>query len=462
MYEHNEDGLHHELLRDLNASLVELFEGYKSQQLNLNTLLVKICHNLLVSTAPPNVQTMNILLLGFYSSDKYVKNSSAASQVRHVILDWLIAICYMVKIRPNEITCATVLATYRRRGMRGEFAKFVHRMRGTGGPLALMYTKALTLRPENTPRLIPTENDPLIFKQAVYPSPMIFAEVIKGVAKFYTLEDAITVCKDFTAKEWGYDWSCLHYLLNACIVQKDWRSGLWVWSEIKAFWKAGHEEPIRILAAMLALCVQCQEKEMFAEVLTYSTGRLKSISQPAFIDIATDILNRAVEKMDEEELLALEEQGAAEGAREERVPSLHSAKLRLENDPAFKYAVFGLGHAAMEAGEAKETDRRYLDDLEVGERYENREQELGQRDTEPVGVNGILQGLDETSLSRNPVDGEEQNLLRQAEGGSDVDLEDTESNMGEAANAGLGFGSSPMDMDETTPYDPSVRKRGRS
>jgi hypothetical protein len=384
-YDHMDDGLHHELLRDLNASLVELFEGYKYHALDFLALMVKICHNLLVSSAPPNVQTMNIILLGFYSMDKHIPRSASQVQVKYLIMDWLIAMTLSVKIRPNEITCAVILATYRQRGMRTAFTEFVVLMRGEQSHNALMFTRPLKLTRQSSPRLTPTHDyaDTQIFKQAVYPAPMIFAEVIKGVARFYALRDAIAICKDFTAKEWGYDWSCLRYLLDRCITQKDWESGLWVWEEVTQFRKAGHAEPVMVMAAMLALCVQCQQGEMFASVLAYanSTPQVREKRDLNFVQMATDILERAVESMDDESVLAMgiemsrEGQGEGgghedaemrRGVHEHRVSERH-VKRRLADDAHFRRAAFGFGERVRrrsdlgysEVGEEGEEDGMY-------------------------------------------------------------------------------------------------------
>jgi hypothetical protein len=457
-YDHFEDGLHHEFLRDLNTSLVELFDGYKRQQLDFRALMLKVCHNLLVSSAPPNVQTMNILMLGFYSCDKFLKVTS--SQLRHLILDWLIEICFAVKIRPNEVTCSTILATYRRRGMRHTFAHFIMLMRGMGNSHALMYTKELTRTRESAPRLTPTESDPLIFKQAVYPSPMIFAEVIKGVAKFYTLEDAVTICKDFTAKEWGYDWSCLHYLLNACIIQKDWQSGLWVWEEIKAFRAAGHAEPIRILATMLALCVQCQRTEMFAEVLEYSTGQLKNINAPAFVDIATEILERAVERIDDDDLFAMtndhDETGADDAGQETRTAE-RTVRRRLKDDPTFRLALFGFGSHVRAVEDTKERNARYLDLESMGEDYRYRSLKIGGRAFEPDDENEILEATEVDQPSRFDKS-DQQDLLSQARGGDDMEESEasTMADLHISGDKGEGFGSFPMDLGDDVRRDTNM------
>ncbi|KIW06580.1 uncharacterized protein PV09_02299 [Verruconis gallopava] len=423
-YEHFEDGLHHELLRDLNASLVELFEGYKYLHLDFRTLMVKICHNLLVSSAPPNVQTMNILLLGFYSCDRYLTLST--SHVRHLVLDWLIDICRTVMIRPNEITCSTILATYRKRGMRDAFVDFIFLMRGMGGDRALMYTKDLTITRESAPRLSPTKTSPTVFKQAVYPSPMIFAEVIKGVAKFYTLEDAVAVCKEFTAKEWGYDWRCLHYLLNACIIAKDWQSGLWVWDEIKAFRAAGYEEPVRILAAMLALCVQCEQEQMFNDVLEYSAKQLRNISKAAFVDIATEILERAVDKMNDDELAALESRftkgKSVERLHEQRAFEA-SIRRRLKDDPVFKRAVFGFGYDVLSEEHRRKKPQR---ESEHNPQGIGRKLDEQQKIVDVEDMNEVLLAEEENDVTR-PGKDTKHNLLQDAEGGIDVDEDNTNS-----------------------------------
>jgi hypothetical protein len=448
-YSHYEDGLHHELLRDLNSSLVELFTSWKHKRLDFLALMVKLCHNLLVSSAPPNVQTMNILLLGFYSSDKYRTLSS--SQARHLIIDWLIYICLTVKIRPNEITCSTILATYRRRGMRTAFTEFILLMRGSGGPNALMFTKPLSLTSQSAARLTPTLEENRIFKQAVYPSPMIFAEVIKGVAKFYNLHDAVAICKEFTAKEWGYDWSCLRYLLQSCIIQKDWDSGMWVWDEIRKFREAGHKEPVGILAAVLALCVQCGKEDMFAEILRYANSQHRFLAQQTLVEMATGVLDRAIDRMDEEQLLALQMQDEDEGAggAEEAERGVYNhepfqsrVQRRLDDDPVFRRAVFGF--AGDGGGGSAEAEYRWFDRLQerdeeyryrslrVGDVENSEEQEIAEDELE----GGSVEDGGGRGSSHDDAEGEH-DLLKDAEGG--VDVEEVERRQH--------FGDSPVEVD---------------
>jgi hypothetical protein len=130
-YNMKDDGSHHNIARDLNDSLLSLLRAYKKGEISFKALILKICTNLLISPAPPDIQTCNILLLGFHKLR--LNHISKCNR----LFDFWVDVLQETRIRPNEITCATILANYRKRNLADEFAYFVALMRGHFGGLMM-------------------------------------------------------------------------------------------------------------------------------------------------------------------------------------------------------------------------------------------------------------------------------------------------------------------------------------
>jgi hypothetical protein len=259
-YSQRDDNSHYPIVEELNESILGLLKAFKNEEISFKALIVKITHNLLVSPAPPDLQTINILLLGFHGLDARIHH-------RHRVVDTLIHFCRTVKIRPNEVTCATILSNYIKRNLPEKFVDFIALMRAADGTRGLMLAKPeIHITATSQGRLIPHDEIKGKTFQAVNPSALVFWQVVRGVLKFSGIQEAIEICKNFGKLAWGLDRTCLFELLRRCVKEEDWESGIWVWEQVQIFHKRHQMDVGGILGMMLALCLKCGEKEMFERI----------------------------------------------------------------------------------------------------------------------------------------------------------------------------------------------------
>ncbi|TID21626.1 hypothetical protein E2P81_ATG04896 [Venturia nashicola] len=261
-YEQREDKSHYPIVEELNESILGLLRAYKTQEIGFVALVIKIVHNLLVSSAPPDLQTVNLLLLGFHGPGDLI-------HTRSQITGAVIHFCFTVRVRPNEVTCSAILACYIDQNKPTEFANFIGLMRAADGTRGLMLAKPdIKITEASQGRLV--QHDQLKRKvfQGVSPSSLVFWQVIRGVLKFSGLQNAIEICKNFGKLAWGLDRLCLFELLRQCVKEEDWESGRWVWDQVEIFNQRHHKGLASIVGMMLALCLKCNERHMFDKIFS--------------------------------------------------------------------------------------------------------------------------------------------------------------------------------------------------
>jgi hypothetical protein len=332
-YSQREDNSHYPIVEELNESILGLITAYKNEEIHFKALVVKICHNLLVSPAPPDLQTINILLLGFYSLDQKTYH-------RHAVIDAVLHFCRTVKVRPNEITCAAILSSFIKRNMPDKFAEFIALMRAADGTRGLMLAKPeIRITETSQGRLIPHDEIKGKVFQAVNPSALVFWQVVRGVLKFSGIQEAIEICKNFGKLAWGLDRTCLLDLLMRCVKEQDWESGIWVWEQVQIFHRRHKVDLGGIIGAMLALCLKCNEKGMFEEIFQEALEQkyklqVKEATPVILTDLAEKALRTAahfgqVDGEEENQEVAREEVDTAQdGELEETRSSLEIAQAR--------------------------------------------------------------------------------------------------------------------------------------
>ncbi|KAH6614912.1 hypothetical protein C7974DRAFT_55987 [Boeremia exigua] len=221
-YHQDADGDFHQIAQRLNLNLKQLLHHDSQDRKDDNEAavpLAKICHNLFVSSAPPDVQTFNILIAGF-------RRWRRPEMVEHVI-----RACLGSKIRPNEITLRYILSHYISENRADEFSEFVAWMRGATDTLMLA-TPDITINEASQGRLI--RRGKMKVFQKVYPTPTVFDGLMGGVLKFAGFERALDVYYEMKSDGWGLDMAGLRRLLGDCIRRADWQGGVYVWAEIKS------------------------------------------------------------------------------------------------------------------------------------------------------------------------------------------------------------------------------------
>lgn len=316
-YEQREDNSHYPIVEELNWSILGLIRACKGQEIGFVALVVKVVHNLLVSSAPPDLQTVNLLLQGFHGLGE-------EASVRHLVTDAVVQFCLSVRIRPNEVTCATILATYIEKNNPTQFVHFVGLMRAADGTRGLMLAKPdIHITEASQGRLV--QHDQLEHKvfQAINPSPLVFWQVIRGVLKFSGIQAAIEICKNFGKLAWGLDRTCLFELLRQCAKDEDWESGRWVWDQVEIFHQRHNKDLASIIGMMLALCLKCNERHMFDRIFSDALDQKYKLSigeatPVALTELAEKALRRVEQhrQMDDDEEDGDKEQGVVDEAED--------------------------------------------------------------------------------------------------------------------------------------------------
>ncbi|KAF1924454.1 uncharacterized protein M421DRAFT_18430, partial [Didymella exigua CBS 183.55] len=261
-YHQDPDGHFYETSQRLNSGLKELLRHdsrNKKNEKEAAVAVAKICHNLFVSSAPPDVQTFNILIAGF-------KRWRCPEMVDDVILAF-----HGSKIRPNEITLRYILGHYISERRPDGFARFVAWMRGVGDALMLA-DPDVTINEAGQGRLIRKSANKVY--QKVYPTPMVFGALIGGVMKFGGFERALDVYYEMKADGWGLDLASLTRLLGDCVRRADWQGGLYIWDEINSIKDlAMPRDMAKAYEFMLSLCSVTGNTSAFNQLLAEVASR---------------------------------------------------------------------------------------------------------------------------------------------------------------------------------------------
>ncbi|KAF3005650.1 hypothetical protein E8E13_003679 [Curvularia kusanoi] len=261
-YHQDSDGDFYETTQRLNSGLRELLRHEtrdRKDDAEAAIALAKICHNLLVSSAPPDVQTFNILLAGF-------KRWRRPEMVDDVILAF-----HGSKIRPNEITLRSILGHYISERRPDGFSRFVAWMRGVSDALMLA-DPSVAINEASQGRLVRISEQKVY--QKVYPTPMVFGALIGGVLKFGGLERALDIYYEMKADGWGLDMAGLTRLLGDCIRRGDWQCGVYIWAEINSIKDdAMPKDVAKAYEFMLSLCSVTGNTSAFNQLLQEVASR---------------------------------------------------------------------------------------------------------------------------------------------------------------------------------------------
>lgn len=255
-YHQDKDGDFYETAQRLNNGLKELLRHEtrdRKDDAEVAVALVKICHNLFVSSAPPDVHTFNILIAGF-------KRWRRPDMVDDAILAF-----HGSKIRPNEITLRYIMGHYISERRPDGFSRFVAWMRGVGDALMLA-DPAVNINEASQGRLVRISEHKVY--QKVYPTPMVFGALIGGVLKFGGFERALDIYYEMKADGWGLDMAGLTRLLGDCIRRADWQGGVYLWAEINSIKDmAMPKDAAKAYEFMLSLCSVTNNTAAFNQLL---------------------------------------------------------------------------------------------------------------------------------------------------------------------------------------------------
>lgn len=217
-YSQDVHGEFHAICDEMNNALKSIFRHRPTEPGRVKVLVAKICHNLLASPAPPDIQTYNILITGFARLEQ--------PDLCSVVIESLLE----TKIRLNEITCAAILGFYTRTNQPTEFSNFVALMRGINQGLMLAKPN-IWITNAGKSRLVRLSNGKTV--QRVYQSPLIFDVLMHGVLRFAGCDRAMEIYHETKSDGWGLSRKGLMMFLEDCAKQNDWANGSLVWEEIR-------------------------------------------------------------------------------------------------------------------------------------------------------------------------------------------------------------------------------------
>ncbi|KAF2866849.1 hypothetical protein BDV95DRAFT_583909 [Massariosphaeria phaeospora] len=290
-YFQDSDGDFYQISRQMNTAIKHIFSGTANEmkdeqywQSGQGALaVVKLCHNLLVSSAAPDVQTFNILISGF-------KRWRRADMVREVIKEF-----YVCKIRPNEITCVAILDHYIQNNLPSEFSRFVAKMRGMDNALMLARPD-ININQAGGDRLVRVAKDKVY--QKIHPTPLVYNTIMLGVLRFAGFERALEIYYEMKEDGWGLDALALTHFLVDCVHRIDWNGGLFVWQEINTIKrKAKFSHMMKAYAQMLSLCSVAGKTVAFNQILNEVARR--GLDRKAIIESAMQTTRMVQKKNDD-------------------------------------------------------------------------------------------------------------------------------------------------------------------
>ena len=240
-----EDELSH-LNTTLHATLREMKAGEK-----LDSLMAKICQQLLLSRTPPNIHTYNLLLVRFCQLEEI--------SLVHFVLESM----WESHIRPNEITHATVLRFFTVTGNKTEFALYVKRMRGLKGGLALADPDKIK-SPLVRSQIRFFGNSLQKIAQKARMNQEVYTALIIGLLRFFDPEDAMYWYRAMIDQGWRPGAELLTAILRECCLRADWNAGVAVWQQ---FSKEALQVTVVAYEWMLRLCQRCERHQAYSIVL---------------------------------------------------------------------------------------------------------------------------------------------------------------------------------------------------
>lgn len=214
-FEQDDEGRFHALCRTRNEALHKAFDRHYKGYLSNSRFLSILEYHLLDTTAPPDVQTFNVLLAGFAR----LRAARAFDEVWKSFRE--------VNARPNESTYITCLNHYIDSNRSDSFLNLFRLMRGQGRGLRLARPD-LNINERNQHNYVLTRTGKKIHK--ANSNPVVMDSVIRGLVKFAGFERAVPVIERMTGTGWGISMRGFQPLLTACVERRDWENAQSIWA----------------------------------------------------------------------------------------------------------------------------------------------------------------------------------------------------------------------------------------
>ena len=267
----------------LNATLRAILNAPAKKGVGKDTILAKVCYNLLMSTTPPNVHTYNMLLVKFCHLEERDLVFTVLTSMRES------------HVRPNEVTHSTTLKFFTLVENRPAFAKYIRLMEGLDQSLAVAHPGTKRIRitagryrfpedyksrtaqfargkngaPVSVECDLDTPRQTKIFEKARM-NVEVYGALIHGALQLFGMEQAMQFYRAMICEGWHPNRMILISILRHCCYKEDWPSGVVVWQEMQKLARGANE---KAYVWMLRLCRRCHQQTAFEEVLSEGTRR---------------------------------------------------------------------------------------------------------------------------------------------------------------------------------------------
>lgn len=216
---------------ELHNSLVALYSRTSVNGSNIDVMIAKICYNLLVSTAPPNITTYNILIDCFTRLKEYELGDL-------VVESFLLESRY----KPNPATIRLILHHFAEKGDSIGFRRIVRRMRGVDQDMrvkrrALSNLQLSEVQSWALKNKVVHRNGQLV--QKMPRNATIFDSLIQGCLTLTDVRSAIRYFRAALREGYEVKSRTLFQIVEACLQQLDYIAGHSLLYAILLQWERG-------------------------------------------------------------------------------------------------------------------------------------------------------------------------------------------------------------------------------
>ncbi|KAA6406755.1 MAG: hypothetical protein FRX48_09478 [Lasallia pustulata] len=265
---------------ELNIALRTAILAWEEQKADIDTLMSRICYNLLVSSTPPDVHTYNMLIVVLCRLRQH-------GLVRAVLESMLE--CH---VPPNTVTISAALRFYSATNDRSCFESYVKLVGSRNGVLDLgqpaisvlsrrsdvlprYLHKRRLVRTNDTTRLpvdlAPIQEDAyMLVLQKAPRDQAVLEELFCGTLKFFGLSQARYCYKALVEEGWEVNIRILTLMLKRCARERYWRLGRMVWQQLHDL---GLQAGKKTYYWMLSLCHNCQRDREFHAIMKQASSQ---------------------------------------------------------------------------------------------------------------------------------------------------------------------------------------------
>ena len=265
---------------ELNIALHTAILAWEEQKLDIDTLISRICYNLLVSSTPPDVHTYNMLIVVLCR----LKQHGLVRAVLESMLE-----CH---VPPNTVTISAALRFYNVTKDRSGFKNYVKLVGSKDGVLDLSQPaiSILSRRSDVLPRylhkirlvrtddttslpvdLAPIREDAyMLVLQKAPRDQAVLEELFCGTIQFFGLSQARYCYKALVEEGWEVNVRILTLMLKKCARRRYWRFGRMVWQQLHDL---GLQAGKRAYYWMLSLCHYCRKDREFQAIIKQASSQ---------------------------------------------------------------------------------------------------------------------------------------------------------------------------------------------